>query len=783
MPASLPTAPAPKRRTTSPPGSSASPVGRTPASRARRSSSTPVAAPSPCTSPSITRRPLAMPTRSFRAVASAWPIAWRGATWRASAAFHTCRPPPPTPRWAPPHDRRSPDRGRPRLPRHPLPSPGPPARYRPGLRRPAGGGAARRRPVAAGPYRLRPPAPWRCTGGHARRPAAAAARAAPRSAPRRYPANEHGARAAAPRPAGRRHHHSCLRCRRTGGGASSRQPLAPAHRARLSARGAGAMSTAGQGVGGIVGAIAGAILGGPTGAMYGACPVAGNVVWLEGDKYRVKKKKSGGKGGGSVTTYKIFATFAVVLCEGPIVGLRRLWIGGNLVYDGGATATAGAIASGKSKSLWKLYTGTDTQQPDPRYQADKGVNATSGFPGLAYLVFYDLPLDKYGNSLAGAQIKAEVVTSGSTTYAEILAVPDTGKQFQDNLNPGLGKPYVRKMVDDIIYVNTVDGTVDYMFTSSGVYKGIKTPVTPAIISNVTVGPDYYYCLGAFGGSYLWSQASGSVIATNNLVIGYSPSVPDRTIGHNLPDATIPTIVMASDNAAIICMTNYHDGTGYKWYELDAHGVVLASGYHTFNNTNSFTVFGLSRGGGAYGHFGSACYDRTSRVMMCAYGAGIGDMDVFTINADGTLTKILDNQLENWNFTFPTCYVVGRTALAFSRQGYNLCADSMTINAIGLDEIVETECLQSNLLASPDLDVTALAADTVRGFRVSDTGPIRASLEPLSMIWPFDCRMHGHQLEFVRRGGASVASVPAADLDARMEEADPGPLLTLPRDMD
>src|SRR5574337_369961 len=498
MPASLPTAPAPKRRTTSPPGSSASPAGRTPASRRRRSSSTPAAALSPCTSPSTTPRRLATPTHWCPAAASAWPIAWRGATWRASAAFHTCRPPPLTPRWAPPHDRRSPDRGRPRLPRHPLPSPGPPARYRPGLRRPAGGGAARRRLGAAGPYRLRPPAPWRRAGGHARRPAAAAARAAPRSAPRRHPAHEHGARAAAPRHAYRRQHHSCLRGRRAGGGASSRQPLAPAHRARVSARGVSQMSTAGQGVGGIVGAIAGALLApatagasltwglygaqvgmlagglldppkgpsqhGPSpdqlrlttstyGAniprVYGTCPVAGNVVWLEGDKYRVKKKKSGGKGGGSVTTYKIFATFAVVLCEGPIVGLRRLWLGSELVYDGAAATTAGVIKSGKSKSSWKLYTGTDSQQPDPRYQADKGANAASGWPGLAYIVFYDLPLEKWQNTLAGVQIKAEVVTSGSSAWARIASVSDTGKHFKDNSGTGLA-------TDQMVPLNDVE---------------------------------------------------------------------------------------------------------------------------------------------------------------------------------------------------------------------------------------------------------------------------------------------------------------------------------------
>src|SRR5574337_487357 len=525
MPASLPTAPAPKRRTTSQPGSSASPAWRTPASRRRRSSSTPAAALSPCTSPSTTPRRLATPTHWCPAAASAWPIAWRGATWRASAAFHTCRPPPPTPRWAPPHDRRSPDRGRPRLPRHPLPSPGPPARRRAGLRRPAGGGAARRRPGAAGPYRLRPPAPWRRTGGHARRPAAAAARAAPRSAPRRHPAHEHGARAAAPRPAGRRHHHSCLRCRRTGGGASSRQPLAPAHRARLSARGAGAMSTTGQSVGGIIGAITGAILGGPTGAIYGAqigmtigglldppkgpsqhgpspdqlrlttstyganiprvygtCPVAGNVVWLEGDKYRVKKKKSGGKGGGSVTTYKIFATFAVVLCEGPIAGIRRLWLGSELVYDGAAATASGVIKSGKSKSSWKLYTGTDTQQPDPRYQADKGANAASGWPGLAYIVFYDLPLEKWQNTLAGVQIKAEVVASGSDAWARIASVSDTGKHFKDNFGgTGLGVPYIRRMVDNVLYVNVMGSTTDYLFTSDGIFKGTQTADKPATL--------------------------------------------------------------------------------------------------------------------------------------------------------------------------------------------------------------------------------------------------------------------------------------------------------------
>src|SRR5574337_83119 len=599
------------------------------------------------------------------------------------------------------------------------------------------------------------------------------------------------------------------------------------------------MSTAGQGVGGIVGAIAGALLApatagasltwglygaqigmiagglldppkgpsqhGPSpdqlrlttstyGAniprVYGTCPVAGNVVWLEGDKYRVKKKKSGGKGGGSVTTYKIFATFAVVLCEGPIVGLRRLWLGSELVYDGAAATTAGVIKSGKSKSSWKLYTGTDSQQPDPRYQADKGANAASGWPGLAYIVFYDLPLEKWQNTLAGVQIKAEVVTSGSTAYGEILAVADTGKQFADNYSYALGKPYIRKVIDGIVYVSVKDEYVDYLFTTDAVYKGKKTVIHPSIISDVTLGGSLFRCCGKFGsseGEYLWindpSFGSGVALPTSGLRKGASPGAATE-IGASLPAVGIWGIVMATDDSAVILLTDENLGAGYRWYEIDAAGAVLSIGiYSSVSLVTYLNQFGISRGGSGNGHFGSSCYDRTSRTMMAAYGAGTGDIDVWTINDDGTLTKLIHNNLEQSTFTFPARFMVDSTAMAFSPSGYNLCADSLSINAVLLSDVVEAECLQSNLLTAGDLDVTGLTADSVRGFRVSDTAPIRASLEPLSMIWPFDCRMHGYKLQFVRRGSASVASVPAADLDARMEEADPRPLLTLPRDMD
>src|SRR5574337_846493 len=758
MPASLPTAPAPKRPTTSPPVSSASPAGRTPASRRRRSSSTPAAAPSPCTSPSTTPRLLAMPTRSFRAAASAWPIAWRGATWRASEAFPTCRPPPPTPRWAPPHDRRSPDRGRPRLPRHSLPSPGPPARRRAGLRRPAGGGAARRRPGAAGPQRLRPPPPWRCTGGHARRPAAAAARAAPRSAPRRHPAYEHGARAAAPRPAGRRHHHSCLRCRRTGGGASSRQPLAPAHRARVSARGAVPMSTTGQSVGGIIGAITGAILGGPTGAIYGAniprvygtCPVAGNVVWLEGDKYRVKKKKSGGKGGGSVTTYKIFATFAVVLCEGPIVGLRRLWIGGNLVYDGGATATAGAIASGKSKSLWKLYTGTDTQQPDPRYQADKGVNATSGFPGLAYLVFYDLPLDKYGNSLAGAQVKAEVVTQGTQGWGNFTYV-----QLPGSSNGGFGTiaTYVSSTgayAFDIKWDGTYAGpwTIDVYYVGTDLSTKLMGNVALGVSGAATALLRQSFDIPAVAINVFGSPSYLRVVEKSGDIVNFSP--PSGYWGYSSTAYCITkkgdSLAMGSNSAGKqILVLDYSTGNlkaataaTYTVYDLRFFGTelfaLLENGAIAIFDAETLAYVTTISGPAGYPLVTTGSFTVTAAREF-----------LITLNQDlyqysgGAWTIIYTNTDDHWSGVDGALFVMGNCVIRTGLSGFygahfiDAITYALTPTLPLLSAVVQAECLQSNLLTASDIDVTGLAADSVRGFRVSDTGPIRASLEPVSCI--------------------------------------------------
>jgi hypothetical protein len=99
--------------------------------------------------------------------------------------------------------------------------------------------------------------------------------------------------------------------------------------------------------------------------------------------------------------------------------VRRIWIGPKLIYHAGATDPETIVASNEAAQGFALYLGTHTQQPDPRIQADVGVANAPAWRGLAYLVFYDLELASYGNSLAGAQVRVEVI---QPTATEAIAI-------------------------------------------------------------------------------------------------------------------------------------------------------------------------------------------------------------------------------------------------------------------------------------------------------------------------------------------------------------------------
>lgn len=150
---------------------------------------------------------------------------------------------------------------------------------------------------------------------------------------------------------------------------------------------------------------------------WGRFRVTGNLIW--GLPLKEKKKKTGGKGGPSNTTYSYFGSFAVLLCHGSVSGIRKIWANGELVYNNDPAANAKTqSAAAKFANYFRIYLGTDTQEPDDLIQAKEGVDKTPAYRGFCYLVFENLPLEKFGNRLPS--ISVEVIHSSTPVLVSTI---------------------------------------------------------------------------------------------------------------------------------------------------------------------------------------------------------------------------------------------------------------------------------------------------------------------------------------------------------------------------
>lgn len=617
------------------------------------------------------------------------------------------------------------------------------------------------------------------------------------------------------------------------------------------------MSSIGQAVGGIVGGTIGFLVGGPTGAYYGAqagmmiggaidppkgstingprlndlsvqtstygafiprdygtVAQTGNVFWLKGDALTEVKTTttSGGKGGPQTTTntFSYYATFAVGLCKGPIDGVRRIWIGSDLYYDAGSSDLATIIASNQNATTFTLYLGTDTQNPDPLIQADKGAANVPAYRGLAYIVFDSLPLEKYSNSLVAAQVKVEVVRNGtfSGTYQtqslpasgywqniaasadRVVLMPEDSTYSYSLTGVGLGDwithstPLhnclrLRYINNQFVAIGKRLSVNVILYSDDGESWSTTTPPTDAkYLTDITYGDSTYVAVAYYDSPSLTGP-------TNLIFAGYSLdalgtyTLPETTNWRGIAELNGTFLAVSlSSNGAIstdrggswTAVTLPADTNRVQVYAHKGYFVVLGDAYL------ALSIDGITWSTKAAPSHSAIefCVDESriwiSRSSYVSYSDDLGDtwtsiyVGVFLVNL--ALYNGVLYATQNGNTG--TVYIVPPNLLSDSAQQ--------------LSEIVQAECLVSNLLTTGDLDVTDLT-DSVRGYRVSQLGAIRSGLDPLRAAWPFDVRQHGYQIQFVRRGGASVATIPAADLDARAAGAAPGVAIADVREMD
>ena len=507
--------------------------------------------------------------------------------------------------------------------------------------------------------------------------------------------------------------------------------------------------------------------------LYGTCAVYGTVVWIENNQLRETKSttKSGGKGGGGggkTTTYSYSATLAIVLCQGPIAGVRRIWAGSKLIYDAGDSSATGLIASSAAISGITIYNGDDTQMPNDRMQMTLGAGNVSAWRGIAYAVIEDFQLAEYGNSLLGCPFKFEVMSDATFSQYSQPAYHPAGvfPQFLDDLMC-LGRVESGVMKFDhsgMTYSVTSDGVListnastEGTFPAFGHVGMLGTQSVDFVLSGFVdgwlnvggVGLMYHYPTNAALPAGVWHMMGACVDKAGTRLYVLAHRQSDSTNWLQIYDSSLNLLSQGSQSV-------------YP-FVINAGSYPLVQG-----NTEVFTV----EEGGDYLWMANSYAGNVTLYPIVAGVVG-SQLHSFTnpfMGPYGTrMTIAAENQML-WGAHD------GGGIFLFSR------ASTGSPSLVPLADVITAECLTTGYLSAGDIDVTTIT-DNVRGYRITNNAAVRAALEALQAPYPFDVIQDGYKIKFVKRGGGSVATIVYEDMATTSGNKTDEPRLTVVREMD
>lgn len=575
----------------------------------------------------------------------------------------------------------------------------------------------------------------------------------------------------------------------------------------------------------------------------GKIRVPGHVFWIENNRRKEvvrKEESSGGKGGGGsqeTTTYEYFGTFAVMLTDHQIQTVNRIWDSRGLLVNNGSADNSTALASGDlfplahlygpdtvdqlkaalaktptvgPKGQIRLYPGFDDQLPDPRMEADLGVNKTPAMRGRAYLVFYDFPLpNELGQSIAGVQPSAEVVTNGEQGDPVLL------NQITIPNPAGFLDPWCQFLTPDLtrLYYGTLQTSgaqPAYAAVSVGpfgaepdnvnlpLFAGSNLGLWSFGVTDADIGPAGTDGSGtdvsAFPGDVHLPVGNSKFVRRGPVGQGVwfgttSPSGPDTLyIGFEATN-TFSSRTLIRDSARGLTMDD--DGNAVvihnNWIDIYDQNLDLVKSIDTTNTMMVEAIAGNIPASTAYFTFDNGLmYWGRSGVNIPGTIFSF-DLDAETIGRGMALDDV-DFSPYNLKSNFDVSgSVLTRFASGLADLGYAVVEHwklpTPDSDGDDLAAVVRRRLERSELIESGDIDVTDLAGITVRGYKTQGVSTIRGQIEPLMLGYHFDLIQDGYKIKAVLRGGSSVATVPAEDLGARPFGSAAIPALSSSREMD
>ena len=583
---------------------------------------------------------------------------------------------------------------------------------------------------------------------------------------------------------------------------------------------------------------------------YGGVRVAGNVIWST--NLQEHAEDASGKGGPSVTNYSYSVSCAVLIAEGEIAGIRRIWADAKLVYDVTEDAdTAARAESERFAEFFTFYPGNETQMPDPTIEAVEGAGNVEAYRGCAYVVFDSVPLADYGNRVPNFTFEITTEPAVAVT-ADVLAPLELGPW--ENTATG-AKPRHSKTKTTYRYpasgTATYDGDdlaaaeaamlADYAWATQ--YLGYYTSVN-GLLSMFSTGTDASTDINNGNGArYVYLAYNLEVPDNVDVSGGYGPGLTDQEWCDGV--STIAGCSAGSPTESVMS-TVFPEGIGSGGASVGHTGIGRMFGpggppgddphYDAYRLGALDNVLGANCVScapvGGYFPIVKIIKHRFIRVeralslppQTCEIGdpvelgiAQVPGNSALCIQPDGTLSpNVVYAQVSgayrqlvelDQDATVVNDYPLGpvlASGSASDTQAYwdaqavlagvggsygvdypadvadvALGSDDSTERAAGsalLSAIVTDLCARAGLEAA-DIDVTELT-DVVLGYKVMRQMSARAALESLRQAFWFDAVENGDVLQFVKRGGASVAAIEADDLGA--SESGEAVALVVPR---
>jgi hypothetical protein len=521
-----------------------------------------------------------------------------------------------------------------------------------------------------------------------------------------------------------------------------------------------------------------------------------------GDKIPVAQTTEAGKGGSDVVTgYEYYADVMMLVAARESDALLEIFKEGKLAWSNRTSASARTLLNSQNAEHWeelRFYGGAEGQEPDPDYEAAKGIGLAPAYLGWTTIFFKRLRLNSaaqipqmYAVCSTDAVSEYSPVTLGE--YASAGSAVSVGSMATVGGLPvmGFGNWVFGYPASGLVRFQrfNADGTITQLATQ-------ETGQTGASATGITDVPVVVYRVGIAGNTYASVRYDGSAF----------PPPATYTLTSGIGDQTARFCIDGSD----IFLTGYTVTDIYRCAvsgggvvasgSLPAEVVALAvdASYlycAEYNGTNLYVL------------------DRSTLALVDTESMPSGgDIDeegfLFFMGGELHVLKPLALALTAtlYRRTAANTWVTVSTSVYKTQHGYSGGALAVNGGSFYVTQRTNDETAVSfpasftaylNTQTTDDgtyylsdlitdlharcgegpslLDVSDLTAIEYRGCLSNGPQPVRALIEQACAAYFVDRVEADGQYKYVRRGGASLVTIPYADLGVGVDQAQQDPL--------